>query len=112
MLVDGNESELRNGLERRQAIQPVLEDRVHVPIGAGADGERAGAGGFEPGGPVAPAEPEQPEARAVALFRMRTVGEDRLYEGGGLWPDGFRPLDQPRRCPLEMMLMRLGHVGG
>ena len=41
MLVDRREGELRDGLERRQAVEPVLEDRVHVAIGPGADREGA-----------------------------------------------------------------------
>jgi hypothetical protein len=43
---------------------------------------------------------------------MRTIGEDGGDEGRGLGADGFRPLDQARRRPLEMMLVGLGHVRG
>ena len=43
---------------------------------------------------------------------MRTVGEDRGDEGGGLGPDGLGPLDEARGRPLKMVLVGLGHVGG
>src|SRR5262249_9692293 len=36
----------------------------------------------------------------------------RVDEGGGLWADHARPVDETRRRPLEMPLVRVGHVGG
>jgi hypothetical protein len=55
---------------------------------------------------------QQAQAGAVALLGMRTVGEDGGHEGRSLRADGRRPLEEARRCPFEMVLMRLGHVGG
>jgi hypothetical protein len=72
------------GLARGEAVEPVLEDRVDVAVGAGADGLGPGTGGLEPGGAVAAAEAEQPQAGAVALLGMRAVGQD-----GGDAPDGL-----------------------
>lgn len=63
MLVDRREGERRDGLERRQAIQPVLENRVHVTIRAGADGHGASTGGLEAGGAVAAAKAQQAQER-------------------------------------------------
>ncbi len=87
MLVGGSKRELLGGLGRGQAVEPVLEDRVDVAVGADADEQRAGTGGLEAGGAVAAAEAEQPEAGAVALLGMRAIGEDGGDEGGGLGAD-------------------------
>src|SRR6266403_1415492 len=72
----------------------------------------AGAGGFKPLGAVALGEPQDAEARAIALLGMRTVREDRLDQRGRLGADGARPIDEARRRPLEVALVGLGHVGG
>ena len=79
-----DEGERRRRLQPGEAVEAVLEHGVDVAVGAGADGNRAGAGGLQPILAVARAEPQQTEARAVALLGMRTIREDRLDEGGGL----------------------------
>ena len=56
MLVDGSEGELLGGLGERQAVEPVLEDRVDVTVGADADGQSPGTGGLEAGGAITAAE--------------------------------------------------------
>src|SRR3990167_8718016 len=89
----------------------MFEDRVDMPIGARADGDGAGAGGLEAGVAVALGEAQDPEAGAVALLGVRPIGEDGLDEGGGLRADRAGPRDEARRGPLQMVLMRLGHVG-
>src|SRR2546426_7429610 len=43
---------------------------------------------------------------------MRTVREDRLDRGGRLGADRARPVDEARRRPLQMALVRLRHMGG
>jgi hypothetical protein len=48
VFVDGGEGELRRGHGRGEPVEPVLEDRVDVAIGAGLDGVGPGAGRFEP----------------------------------------------------------------
>jgi hypothetical protein len=59
------------GWLRRSVVEPVLEDRLDRPIGAGADVETAIAGRFQPLGAVLSGEPENAEAGAVALLGMR-----------------------------------------
>ena len=66
---------------RRQAVEAVLEDGVDVAVGADADEQGPRTGGLEAGGAVAATEAKQPQAGAVALFGMRTVGEDGGDEG-------------------------------
>jgi hypothetical protein len=112
MLVDGSQGKELGRLGRGQPVEPVLEDRVDVAVGADADGQGAGAGGLEAGGAVAAAEAEQAQAGAVALLGMGAVGEDGGDEGRGLGADGLGPLDEARGRPLEMLLVGLGHVGG
>src|SRR5580765_1738687 len=76
VLVDGSEDERRrHGLERH-TVETVLEDGVHMAIGARADGEGAGTGGLKPGGADPPAQTKQAETGAVALLGMRSIGED------------------------------------
>ena len=84
MLVGGSERELLGRLGLGQAVEPVLEDRVDVAVGADADDQSAGTGGLEAGGAIAAAEAEQPEAGTVALLGMRTLGEDGGDERSGL----------------------------
>lgn len=64
MLVGREQRELHGGLERHP-VKPVLEDRVDVAIGAGADEQSAGGRGLQSLGPDAAAEAEQAQARAV-----------------------------------------------
>jgi hypothetical protein len=71
MLVDGSQGEGLGRLGRGQPVEPVLEDRVDVAVGADADGQGAGTGGLKAGGAVAAAEAEQPQAGAVALLGVR-----------------------------------------
>jgi hypothetical protein len=80
MLVDGSEGERLDGLRRGQPVEPVFEDRVDVAVGANADGQGPGTGGLEPGGAIAAAEAEQPQAGAVALLgTCRSCGSSRSY---------------------------------
>jgi hypothetical protein len=43
---------------------------------------------------------------------MRPIREDCLHQGGGLRADGAGPVDEARGRPLEVVLVRLRHVGG
>src|SRR5712691_1693376 len=65
MFVDRGEGELRYGLRPGEPVEPVLQDRVDMAIGAGLDGAGAGAGGLEP-------------LRAVALGEAPPMGRDAL----------------------------------
>ena len=57
--MDGGERERHDGRKQGQPIQPVPEDRVHMPIGAGAPGQGAGTGRFEALGPSAAAQAQE-----------------------------------------------------
>src|SRR3990172_1237773 len=111
MVVGRGEGELRGGLRHGEAVEAVLEHGIDVAIGTGADDDRPRTGRLQPGLAIARAQPQEAEARAVALLGMRAIREDRLDEGGGLRADRARPGGEARGCPLEMPLMGLGHVG-
>src|SRR5437899_7565690 len=111
VFVDGGEGERRRGRRRGEPVEAVLEDRVDVAIGAGLDGAGPGARRFEPLQAVALGQAQDAEARAIALLGMRTVREDLLDQGGRLGADRARPVDEARRRPLQMALVRLRHVG-
>ena len=83
-----------------------------MAIGAGTDGDGAGTGGFQADLAIALDQPEEAEAGAIALLRVRPVGEDGLDEGRGLGADGARPGREPGRRPLQVALMSFRHVGG
>lgn len=111
MGVHRGQGERRRRRRHGEAVEAVLEHGVDVAVGPGPDGDRTGAGRLQSGLAIALAEPEQAEARAVALLGMRTIRENRLDEGGGLRANGSAPRDQPRGRPLQMALMAQGHVG-
>src|SRR5712691_755191 len=111
MFVDRGEGELPYGLRPGEPVEPVLQDRVDMAIGAGLDGAGAGTGGLEPLRAVALGEAQDAEARAIALLGMRTIRENRLHQRGGLRADGAGPVDETRGGPLEVALVRLRHVG-
>src|SRR5262245_50735816 len=112
MFVDGEKGERRCGLGCRQAVEAVLEDRVDVAVGAGADGAGARTSLFQPRIAVPLGQAQDAQAGAVPLLRMRTISEDSFDERGSVRADGAAPGDQPRGTPLQMLLMRLGHVSG
>src|SRR5438128_2017838 len=111
MFVGGGQGEWRRGLRRGEPIEAVLEHGVDMPVGAGADRDGAGAGGLQARLAIPLAEPQEAEARAVALLGMRAVGENRVDEDRRLWADGAGPGDEARGGPLQVALMGLGHVG-
>src|SRR5206468_6813384 len=100
MFVDRREGELRRGRGRGESVEAVLEDRVDVAVGARVDRDGAGAGRLEPRGAVALGQPQDAEARAIALLGMRPICEDRLHQGGGLRAYGAGPVDESRGPPL------------
>ena len=112
LLVDGHERELRGSGRPRQPVEAMFEDRVDMPVGARADGDGPGTGGLQAGVAIALGEPQDAEAGAVALLGVRPVGEDSLDEGGRVGADRARPGDEAQGRPLEVVLMRWGHVGG
>ena len=105
--------ECRTGrrLVEREPVLLVFENLLDGAKAIRAEPLGAGAGGFEPIGPVLAAEPHQPQTRAVALFGVRPPFEDAGDEpargGAGL----FGPGDQPRGRPLGVGPMGPRHVG-
>ena len=83
-----------------------------MPIGAGPDGEGPRTRGLQAGLAVAAPEPQESETGAIALLGMRAVGQDRGHQRAGLGADPARPIRQARRRPLQVVLVRLGHVRG
>jgi hypothetical protein len=86
--VDGGQGERRGRLERRHAVEAVLEDRVDVTIRTGADGAGAGTGLLQPRVAVAFGQPQDAQAGAVALIllpqdRMLLTREQWGVEGEG-----------------------------
>src|SRR5262245_53849096 len=112
VFVDRGEGELRGGLGPGESIEAVLQDRIDMAIGAGLDRAGTGAGGLEPVRAIAFGEPQDPQAGAIALLRVRSIRENRGDERRGLRPDGPRPVDEARGRPLQMVLVGLGHVSG
>src|SRR5437899_274603 len=110
VFVGRREGERQADLGARDAVEAMFEHRVDVPIRPRADGAGAGTGRLEPQGAVALGEAQNAQARAIPLFRMRTVREDGRDERGGLRPDRACPVDEAGRRPLQMMLMGLRHV--
>ena len=102
----------RGGILERKPVLLVGENVLDRPQAIGAESFRPITGGLEPIGPVEPAEAHQPEARAVALFGMRTALQDARSEPTGRRAGVFRPGDQARRCPFGVRPMRVRHVGG
>ena len=46
---------------------------------------------------MGPGQPQDPQAGAMTLLRMRAVGEDRGDQAIRLGGDGLRPVDDPGR---------------
>src|SRR5208282_1962486 len=90
----------------------MFQDRFDVSVGAGAGRHRAGARGLESLSAVALGQPENAEARAVALLGVPALREDRARELPRLGPDALGPAHDPRRRPLQVLLVALGHVLG
>jgi len=112
MFVDGGEGELPRGGRRPEPVEAVLEDGVDVTVGASLDSAGAGTSSLQPVRAVALSQPQDAEARAIALLGMGPIRENRLHQRGGLRADGAAPVDEARGGPLEVALMRLRHVGG
>ncbi len=61
---------------------------------------------------MAPPQPEEAQARPVALLRVGPGRQDRLDELRGPGADARRPGHEPGRAPLPVPLVGLGHVRG
>jgi len=93
--------------------EPILLVDQNVFDGAvaiGAQPLRAVTRGLKPIGPMDAAEPHQPEARAIALLRMRTAFQEAGHEPAGRRAALFGPRDQAGGRPFGVRAMRLRHV--
>lgn len=79
----------------RGGVEAVGQDGFDAAVAAGADVQRALAGGFHAGGRVASGQAQDSEARPVAQLGMRPVGHDRFDELGGGRSGAGCPGDQP-----------------
>ena len=57
-------------------------------------------------------EAQDAQAGTEGLFGTAPGSDDRLDELGGLWPDLFRPVQDPFTAPFGGLLMFGWHVGG
>jgi hypothetical protein len=95
---------------RAIAIAVRLQDRDDRSIGARADLQRVGTGGFEPLDAVAVGEPDDAETGAEALFGMRALAQDDLDQRRGHWADlAGLALDALRR-PIGVPPVARRHV--
>jgi hypothetical protein len=92
------------------AIAVGLQDRTDRGVGAGADLERAGAGGLKPLGPIALGQPKDADAGAEALLGMGLLGEDELDERRRVAPDLTGLPLQALRRPVRVALVARRHV--
>ena len=102
---------LRNGRKQGLAVEAGLEDGLDAAVTEGLQGEGAPAGSFEAVGAIGPAETEDAQAGAKALFGVRTRPQDAIDQLGRGRPGLLGPPQQPTGRPLEMAAMGLGYRG-
>src|SRR5258708_6598813 len=109
----------RNGVGRPAtgglAIELVVEDRAHRAVGQRADLDGAHRRRFDPIGTERPHQAHDAEARAEALFWVRSALQDQLAQGGRRWTDGSglaaNALDGPIGVSPVARWHVLGHGG-
>ena len=101
----------RRRVLEREPVLLVGENVLDRAQAIGAESRRPITRRFEPIGPVDAAEAHQPEARAVALFGMRTALQNAGGEAARRRAGLFRPGDQARRRPFGVRPMRARPVG-
>src|SRR5215211_1284175 len=94
---------------QRLSIETSLEDGGDALIAARASAESACTRRLQPVW-ILLSQPQDSEARAVAHLWVRSLREDGLDELLRFRADGCRPVGDARRGPLQMLLVRLGHV--
>jgi hypothetical protein len=100
----------RSDVERRCAIEVVLQYRAHMPVRTSAGDEHLRARGVGTLVAVALGEPIDPEAGAVALLGMTALFEDRFCEHFSARADAFGPAQDAIWRPFRLFLVRDGHV--
>ncbi|MBV6471741.1 MAG: hypothetical protein NBKEAIPA_03681 [Nitrospirae bacterium] len=95
MVVCNWEGDRRNRLGERLLIESGLEDRLDTLVGDGVNRLGAATRGLHPRWAVEAFQPQDPEARAIALFGMPAAGQERIHHRRRGGPNGLRPLNQP-----------------
>src|SRR3954454_2525143 len=72
---------------RRRVLAMVLQDGGDRVVGAGAEHQRASAGGLDPRGVIALDQPEDADAGAEPLLRMRPRAQDHIGQDDGVVAD-------------------------
>ena len=102
-----------SAVRRRGVLAVVLQDGGDRGVGAGAEHQRAGAGGIDPLGAVALDQAEDADAGAEALLGMRPRAQDDIDQH---WRRRGRPLAASRRMrswrPVAIAPVGAGHVLG
>ena len=78
---------------RRCAIESVLQDRFDVAVRTRSGGKRTRTRGLEPSVAIALGEPQDAEARAVALLGVRSIRQDGFDQRARLHAYRGRPVD-------------------
>src|SRR5579859_588329 len=107
LMRDGRTS---RGLDRRHAIETVLEDGRHALEAGAADRERAGARDVDALAAVPIPKADQAEACAVPRLGMRAAAHDRGGDFAHTWPDARGPCHDPLRRPTAVIAVRPGPV--
>jgi hypothetical protein len=90
---------------RRLAIELVVEDRAHRAVGQRPDLDRSGGGGFEALDTEWPRQPDDAEAGAEALLRVRPTLDDELAQRSGGRTDRSGPRGECARSPIGVTPM-------
>ena len=106
MVVLDRERDGRGRLRERLLVEPGLEDRLDTLVGDRVDRLGAMTRRFQPRRAVEAFQPQHPEARAIALFGMPASSQERVHHRRRGGPDGLRPLNEPRRRPRPIPLVR------
>lgn len=108
----GEAGTARLDVERRSAIESVLENGSNVAIRTCTDLERTRARGFDALRAILACEPEDAETRAVAVLRMTALGEQALGKQARADAHGRGPTEDALWRPLGVRAMRGRHVLG
>ena len=96
----------------RSLVEFGNEDHLDPLTRGTADGERTAACTLQTLIAIGFGQTEQPQTRAIALLRMRSVIELPLHDRTGSGPDLLAPVEQSSWRPFQMLLVRFRHVLG
>ena len=109
-MVYGRGGRLRWIAPKGLLVESFFQDGLHVFVGVRLNEESSGTGGLQALGGVEFAQADDAQAGAEPLFRMGSMFEDGGDEFFGLGSCLSGPVDDAGRGPLEVFLMRFGHV--